>query len=106
MDITIDQAIQITGICMGIVFLTLIFIMILIDVQKVALNLPNRWKREPKASVNENERLLMAEKPSRGKKVHELVSDEEIIMAAVASIEASSGQDMSKVRILELRAIG
>ena len=102
-DISILMALQISGICMTIVFVTLVVISLMIDVQKVLLSLElTKGKTEVKIEDNGKSQQIGN---TIGKKPEELETDEEIAVAFTAAIEASEGTDLSKVRIVAIREI-
>ena len=102
-DITLMQAFQITGACMSIVFGTLIIIMWMINLQKLFFNLIDRMGNKTELV----EPILSTNIQSKGwsKSVDQLEDDDEIAVALTAAIEASGGQDMSKVKIVAVRQI-
>lgn len=91
------QALQVTGICMGIVFGTLIIIMLIIELFKVIF-------------ANKKEEFIKQEKVKKAvlneKRIQELTADEEKVIAMVAAIEASNNQDNVKVRVVSCKQVG
>lgn len=105
--ITIVQALQITGICMGIVFVTLFFISLLIDFLKVLLTSEFGKKSEDEnTTVTGNQALGSVASSVNGKKPEELTTEDEIAVALVAAIEASEDNKDAKVKVLAVREVG
>jgi Na+-transporting methylmalonyl-CoA/oxaloacetate decarboxylase gamma subunit len=102
-DITLLQAIQISGACMAIVFGTLIIIMWMIDLQKIFFSFVDRFEKKDKNTQTITP--ITMQTSVRGKTVDQLEDDAEIAVALTAAIEASGGQDMSKVKIVAVRQI-
>ncbi len=97
--ITLIQALQITGICMGIVFLALIAIMMLISAFPYILS-PKR-NEDVKEAVSEINTTM-----SNG--INEQIdinSEEEMVMAMVVCADATNGNDNMRVKVRSIRQI-
>lgn len=99
--ITILEALQITGVCMGIVFAALLAISYLIDVLRILLDRPDGDSAEP-TTVSRGAR---ADKGIDGKAPEELTTDEERAVAMIAAVEASGGVSDVKVKVVAVRQV-
>lgn len=97
--ISIIQALEITGICMAIVFATLLAISFLIDILRLVLDRP--YKEVDKVIKD----LPSGQLAAVGKKAEELRGDDEIAAAMVAVIEASEGAKDLKVKVVAVREV-
>ena len=95
--ITIIEALKITAICMGIVFITLYVISLIIGLFKIVFS-----EKKEKSQVPEIEKVKGKEEKIIGK----AVTDEEIIVAITAAINMSNEKKNSKFRIVSMREVG
>jgi Na+-transporting methylmalonyl-CoA/oxaloacetate decarboxylase gamma subunit len=93
-QISIAEALQITAICMGIVFITLYVISLIIELFKVVF-------KEKKVSKVPN-----ISETKMGKVIKELTTEEEIVVALTAAINISSEKRNSKLRIVSYKQMG
>ncbi|SHH46640.1 OadG family protein [Clostridium grantii] len=95
--ITIIEALKITAICMGIVFVTLYVISLIIGLFKIIFS-----EKKEKSQVTEIEKVKGKEEKIIGK----AVTDEEVIVAITAAINMSNEKKNSKFRIVSMREVG
>lgn len=107
--ITMMQALQVTGVCMGIVFVTLLVISLMIDANKFFINGPGGKKNDAikkSATAPSHSDASSAKglgRGNNGKRPEELTEEDEIAVALVAAIEASEGNENAKVKVIAVR---
>lgn len=98
-QITLLDAIQITGVCMGIVFLALIAIMILLEVMgKVLSNVSAQKQVQGVTPMVNNHRHVVEEV--------RFDKEEEMLIAMTVCADATEGQDGMKAKVRSFKQIG
>jgi Na+-transporting methylmalonyl-CoA/oxaloacetate decarboxylase gamma subunit len=92
--ITIMDALKITAICMGIVFITLYAISLIIGLFKIVF-----------AEKKEKQRTVEVKKTNKEKFIGKLVADEEIVVAMTAAINMANEKKKSKFRIISVKEL-
>lgn len=95
-NISIVEALQITAICMGIVFTTLYVISLIIELFKIVFK-EKKQKDIPKVNT--------IGKRSSEKTINSVTTDEEIVVAMAAAINMSNEKRNSKLRIVSYKQI-
>lgn len=95
-QVTLVQGLQITGICMLIVFATLYAISLIIELFKLIFS--------PKKQISTDN--LKINRRIKKKEIKTLTLDEELLVAMTAAINMSNNKKNSKFRIVSLKQIG
>ncbi|WP_461205091.1 OadG family protein [Clostridium sp. DL1XJH146] len=96
-NISIAEALQITAICMGIVFVTLYVISLIIELFKIVFVKKNNKK---------DEKAMTSIRKEVDKTIRNLTNDEEIAVAMTAAINMSNKNKNSRLRIVSFKQIG
>ena len=95
-QLTLVQGLQITGICMAIVFATLYGISLIIELFKLIFS--------HKKQISDDN--LTINRETKEKEIETITLDEELLVAMTAAINMSNNKKNSKFRIVSLKQIG
>ncbi len=95
-DMTLVQALQVTGVCMGVVFCALIVIMFLIEMFKYVF--PE--KKDEKSSDSVQVASVKQERI-----IDTLDLEEDLIVAMMAAVNLSNDQPHTRVQIVSFREV-
>lgn len=93
-QVSLGQGLQITVICMVVVFITLYIISLIIELFKFIFT-PKKQISEDNLEINEEI-----------KEIKTLMNDEELVVAMTAAINMSNNKKNSKFRIIFIKQIG
>lgn len=95
-QVTLVQGLQISGICMAIVFATLYAISLIIELFKIVFS--------PKKRISADNLVINGK--IKEKEIKTLILDEELLVAMIAVINMSNNKKNSKFRIVSFKEIG